>query len=291
MYGIFILLASAFFYATYGIFSKIIGQSFAPFTQAWTRGFVTLLLLLVFGLATKQFVKIKMAHVWWYLLIGATSALSVAPSFYSFVYLHLGTALFIQYAATAVTGYLLGFFLLKEKITKVGVLALILVLLGLLMVYSGDINFDFDKTVPVLAAIAAGSLFTTWYVISKKVNQYYSVFQISTVVYVSVVVVNSLIALGIGERLNQDFLSLAWAANIGYGIAGFLGVILCVYGLKLVEAHKASLVLLSEVLFGVIFGLLLFGETLTGTTIIGGILIVGAISLPDFYQISLRKRF
>ena len=47
-YGLLILLASAFFYASYGVFSKIIGNSFAPYTQVWTHSIVTLLCFAIF---------------------------------------------------------------------------------------------------------------------------------------------------------------------------------------------------------------------------------------------------
>lgn len=290
MYGLSILLASAFFYASYGIFSKIIGHSFGPFTQAWTRSLISLIFLLIFGLARKQFVKIKANHLGWFFLIAITSSLSIAPSFYSFVYLRLGTALFIQYAATAVTGYLMGYFLLKEKLTKINILALALVLFGLLLVYWGEINLNIDETIPFMAAIIAGSFFTAWYVMSKKINKYYSVFQISTFVYISAVVVNMLIAVVAKENFNSEFLSPVWAANIGYGIAGFLGILLCVYGLKFVEAHKAGIILLSEIPFGVIFGYSLFGEALSIMTIAGGLSIIIAIALPDLYQFFIKHR-
>lgn len=292
MYGALILLSSAFFYASYGVFSKIIGGTFDPFTQAWTRGLITLIFLLIFGLAWKQFTKINPDHRKWFLLIAITSSLSVAPSFYSFVYLNIGTALFIQYAATVVTGYIMGNLLLKEKLTKMSILLLVLVFIGLLIVYWGDISFRADKIVPFMAAIVAGSFFTAWYVMSKKINKYYSVIQISTVVYVAVVIVNVLIAAMLKEKFNTTFISPAWAANVGYGIAGFLGVVLCVYGLKFVEAHKASVILLAEIPFGIIFGYFLFGESLSSMTIVGGLLIISAIALPDLYNIfrkQLRK--
>ena len=162
------MLASAFFYASYGIFSKIIAGSFVPFTQAWTRGIITLLCFLGFGLYKKLFVKVKREDIKWYIIVGIIGSLAVAPTFYSLANLNLGTALFIQYAATVITSFILGGFFLREKLTRISILALILAFLGLLLVYWGDIYLNLDKIIPVIAAIISGAFFSVWFTFSKK---------------------------------------------------------------------------------------------------------------------------
>ena len=97
--GLFLLLTSAFFYSTYGVFSKFISTGFEPFTHAWTRSFLTLILFLIFGLAKKLYTKIKKEDIKWYLIIGIIGALAIAPTYYSLAYLNIGTALFLQYSS------------------------------------------------------------------------------------------------------------------------------------------------------------------------------------------------
>src|SRR5574340_855623 len=99
-YGFFILLAAALAYASYGIFSKIIGSAFEPFTQVWTRNIITLVCFTLFCLYKKFFVKIRREDIKWYIVMGIVGALALAPTFYSLANLNIGTALFIQYAAT-----------------------------------------------------------------------------------------------------------------------------------------------------------------------------------------------
>lgn len=277
--GFVLLLGAAFFYATYGIFSKIIGGSFEPFSQAWSRGFVTLLCFVGLGLVFRNFIKIKRKDLKYFLLCGGTGSLALAPTFYSLANLHLGTALFIQYAATIITSYILGALILREKLNKLSFLTFALAILGLVLVYWGDIYFN--KPIAVLAAIASGVFFALYFVFSKKISSKYPTNEINTFGYTLSVLINLPIALVLGEKLNTNFVSSAWFANIGYGIAAFAGSALTVYGFKFIEAHKGSIVLLSEIVFGVLFGIIFFGEPLNSTVILGGMLIILAAVLPN----------
>ena len=175
---------------------------------------------------------------------------------------------------------------LKEKLTNISYGALGLAFIGLLMVYWGDIRLDYlDQALPVLASIVAGSFFSIWFVFSKKISHKYATVQLNTYGYVFAVTVNILIASFLGESININFFSTAWLANLGYGVVGFAGSGLAVYGFKFIEAHKGSVVLLSEILFGMIFGFMLFGEVLNIITLLGGSLILIASALPHVLQL------
>ena len=100
-------------------------------------------------------------------------------------------------------------------------------------------------------------------------------------------VINLFLAIFLGERLNTHITSSTWFADIGYGIAGFLGSGLTLYGFKFIDAHKGSIILLSEIVFGVLFGFILFKELLNITTVFGGLLIMIAAVLPNIYQLLL----
>ncbi len=281
--GFFILLIAAFFWSLAGVFSKLIGASFEPFYQAWTRGCITLVIFIGFGLVKKQFVKIEREDLKWFLITGVTASLAVAPTFYSLAFLHLGTALFIQYASIVLVSYLLGTLLLKERLTKVAVAAFSLSVIGLMLVFWGDIHFG--SLVPTLAAIGSGSFFSFYVVVSKKISLKYSSIEINTFAFILVVVVNLAISLLLHENFNKNFLSIGWLANISYGIAVFAGAVLTILGFKFIEANRGSIVLLSEILFGLLFGFVLFGETLGTTALIGGLLILISALLPNFQSI------
>ncbi len=285
--GFFILLIAAFFFSLWGVFSKFIDGSFEPFYQAWTRGFVTPVIFIGFGLVKKQFVKIEREDLKWFLIIGVVMSLAVAPTFYSLAFLHLGTALFIQYASTVIVSYLLGVLLLKERLSKVAVAAFLLSIIGLVLVFWGDIRLG--NLVPTLAAVASGSFFSIYFVVSKKISSKYSSIEINTFGCVLIVVVNLAISLLLHENFNKYFLSIGWLANIGFGIAGFASTGLTILGFKFIEANRGSIVLLSEILFGLLFGFVLFGEILGTTALIGGLLIFISALLPNVQSIFLKE--
>src|SRR3990167_7194038 len=277
--GFFLLLTSAFFYSTYGVFSKLISIGFEPFTHAWTRSFLTLILFLIIGLSKKLYIKIKKEDIKWYLIIGIIGALAIAPTYYSLAYLNIGTALFLQYSSTVITSYVLGSIFFKEKLSTKSILALILAFLGLILVYWGDIRLS--QIIPALAAFVSGAFYSIWFVFSKKINSKYATIQINTIGYLFAVVINLFVAILLGESFNSDFASTAWLGNLGYALAGFFASGLTLYGFKFIEAHKGSIVFLAEILFGMLFGYYLFSEFLHLKKIIGGLLIIISIALPN----------
>ncbi len=153
-----------------------------------------------------------------------------------------------------ITSYVLGSIFLHEKLSKISIFSFLLAILGLYLVYIGDISIRADAIIPVIAAIASGMFFSIWFTLSKKISSKYPTPQINFYGYIFGVVINLLIAIIIREPFNSNFASPAWMANIGFGIVGFAGSGLTVYGFKFIEAHKGSIVLLSEILFGILFG-------------------------------------
>ena len=56
---------------------------------------------------------------------------------------------------------------------------------------------------------------------------------------------------------------------------------LMIYGFRNVSAQLGSLIMLSEVLFGIIIGAVLYKEALSLTVLAGGILVIVAMVLPE----------
>lgn len=215
-------------------------------------------------------------------LLGSSAA---APTYYSLAYMNLGTSLFIQYGSGLMCGYVLAALILKEKLTPIKYIALLLALVGLVSVYWGEVHVQ--SFLPVVAAVLSGSLFTAAMVISKKMD--YSFIQINTFAHLTIIAVNLPVSMIIGEKCNIDFASAPWFANVGYGVAGFMGSALAVYGYKFIEASKGSLLVLSEIIFGVLFGFFIFGETLNAMAIVGGLLILLAITLKSIVGLFKEK--
>lgn len=284
--GVSYLLMAAFAYASMGIFSKIMAGAFAPFTQTWTRGIFTLACFFSLGICKKAFTKIQKADLKWFLIVGILGSLTLAPTFYSFVHLTIGTALFVQYAATIICSYILEILFFGGKVNKTSIITLALSISGLLLVYWSNLHFNSGQLIPLMAAFIGGSFFSTWFVFSKKLSHKYSTLQINTSSYICAIIINFIIALLIQEPFNDNFNSPAWLANIGYAIVSFAGSGLALYGFKFISPHIGSIVLLAEVLFGTLFGVILFQEQINPVTLAGGILIICAILIPNLSKIS-----
>lgn len=70
-----------------------------------------------------------------------------------------------------------------------------------------------------------------------------------------------------------------WAVTILFGIDNFFAWLAMTKGFEQLKATTGSLILLSELVFGVIFALIFFKEVPTMITIFGGILIMISSSL------------
>ena len=57
--GIIFIIISALMFGSYGLWSKLIGGSFDPFYQGWTRGLILAVILLPILIFNKQLIPIK----------------------------------------------------------------------------------------------------------------------------------------------------------------------------------------------------------------------------------------
>ena len=57
--GYVLLLVAALLYGTYGVWSRLMGDTFPPFYQAWTRGILIVMMMLPYLLWTHSIRKIE----------------------------------------------------------------------------------------------------------------------------------------------------------------------------------------------------------------------------------------
>ena len=148
------ILTSAVFYASYGVWSRLMADYFGEFSQAWTRGLVLLVGTLILNAIFNFFKPIKKKDWIWFGVI-ALMGLNQAPYFYGFKYLNVGTATLLFYAALVIGGYVIGRLSFGEKITKIKWLSLILALVGMVVIY--QLVLRPDQLVAVALTVLAGS--------------------------------------------------------------------------------------------------------------------------------------
>lgn len=274
----YLVLASMFF-GSYGVWSKLMGDSFGMFFQAWYRSLMIIIIVLIAGILTKAFKRIERRDRKWFAVFAIGGACTFAPYFYALQHLSLGTAVLLFYATLTLGTFILGRGFFNEKLTRVKIASLVLGFIGLFFIFSFSLRADevFYGFLAMLAG-AAGAVEVTF---TKKVSDRYTSLQVTAVDFAAGVLVNLIISLMLHESWPQPAISTPWLAQMGYAVSQLAAFSLVVLGYKHVEASVAGVVGLLEIVFGVVFGIIIFQEPVTGSIILGGLCIILSAGLPN----------
>lgn len=279
---------SALFFSTYGVWSKLMMGFFGEFSQAWTRGLIITMFLILLGTITKQFKKIAKKDIFWFLLISLMGGLNQAPYYYAFKKLEIGTATSLFYASLTIGGFLFGKLFFKEKITLIKLFSLSLAIIGMGLIYGIKIG---GGILPLLMAMLAGLMGSAEVVFSKKLSSNYSTVQVLTSIFGTMFIFNLVIAILLGESLPALTLNSAWLGQIGYTISMLGAMYTVVLGFKHLEPSTGALIGLLEIVFAMILGLFFFNEALSWGIMVGAFcIILSAGLLPYCLQPSTFKR-
>jgi drug/metabolite transporter (DMT)-like permease len=277
------ILISTLFYGSYGIWSRLMVGAFGEFSQAWTRGLLLLIVVLLLNWKLKFIKKIEMKDWKWFVVIALAGGINQAPYFLGFKHLTIGTATLLFYAALVVGGYILGKIFFNEKMTWLKIISLIIAMLGMVMIYGFSLSPD--QIFPASMTVLAGLLGASTVILPKKLIGNYHELQIMLGYFICQVLFNYPMAQVMGDALPALQLSTAWMGQLGYAIAMMLANIAAITGFKYLEPSIGSLIGLAEILFGVLFGVMIFGETLGMGIVVGGLLIVIAAALPSLVKL------
>lgn len=276
--GILLIILSALMFGSYGIWSRLMGQSFDIFYQGWTRALIISLLLLPILLYTKQIVKIKREDWKWLSIFLLFTSVTQAPLFYAYNHMDIGTATLLFFVSMLLTMYAVGFLFLGEKLTFIKGFSFVVASLGLYVTFSFSITVFaiLAAFMAILNGIASGGEVSS----SKKLTGSYSSLYVTWLSWVIIVITNGLLSVILGETQHLPSFNIAWAYQMGYIIACIIGFWAIIEGLKYTEASIGGLLGLLEIIFSISFGILIFDEGLTSRTIFGAVLIIFAAAFP-----------
>lgn len=287
--GFIILLNAGFLYSLYGVFSRIIGNSIPQFFQVWTRGIIISLLIIAIVFISKiTLKKIPRDHWRWIIVVSVSSGLLVPSFFIAINNLAIGTTLFMFYALTTIVGYTLGKFVLGERLSRIKLVSLALALTGLGLMFVENLNLG--KASYMLIAALSGVFFGTNITFVRKLSSNYHPLQINLFNWFGVIAINLPISIFISERWFFTPLSSGWLANIALAICSLGASLSAVYGFKFVEVQKGSIILLSELVFGVIIGIAFYNEVSTLFTLLGSLFIFASLLLPNINALKLKGK-
>lgn len=278
-----LVLLSAMFYGSYGVWSRLMVGSFGEFSQAWTRGLLLLLVVLVANWKWKLFRSIKREDWKWFVPIAMAGGLNQAPYYFGFEHLNIGTATLLFYAALVVGGYILGKVFFAEKLTLIKIMSLVIAIIGMLVIYGWSLSNT--QIFPTTMTVLAGLMGASTVILPKKLIGNYHELQMMAGYFLLQVVFNLPVSLWLNDPLPMLGLSAAWGGQLGYAVAMLLANMAAITGFGYLEPSIGSLIGLAEILFGIGFGVLLFGEALTGGVVVGGLLIILAAALPSLGEV------
>lgn len=287
MRGTMYILISSFFYASYGVWARLMGGVFGEFNQAWTRGLLLLIFVLIYGWHKGIFKPIPRADWRWFLVIALCGGLNQAPYYLGFQGLGVGTGTVIFYAALLIGGYLIGAIFFKEKLGLIKVGSLLLALIGIGMIY--QLSITPDQLFYALAMVVAAMMGSVAAVLPKKLSGKYHEFQIMFGYFVVMVIANGVLSTIVGETLPDLSNTTAWLGQLGYAVAMLLANAAVIEGFRYLEASVGSLIGLAEIILGVMFGHLLFFEPIGSGVMVGSSLVALAAALPSVAGIIRKK--
>jgi len=285
--GIASLLSAAFIYGFFGILTRMVGFSLPIFYLAWIRNLFCALLILIPLLLSRVWLKVEKKDYHWLILRAIGGILGFLGSYAAFYYLNISTAYFIFYTGMLVTSYFFGLVLYKDRLTNIKIVSFVLAIIGLTMIY--QLSMDIKSPIYDLFAFISGFGTSTWNTFSKKISGKYSVLQLNFLDFFISFVINIVISLAIREHWVMPSLNRVWLGNLLFVFMFITTGQLMIVGFKYIDTHIGSLIMLSELIFGIILSMIFYQEKLTLFALIGGIIIVIAIILPEIKYTKDKK--
>lgn len=286
--GYLLVLLSTIGFASFGVYAKLVGDTYEVFTQAWTRALIIAIVLLLVGLLTRQLRKIDRADLKWVAVYVGFSIFTVAPIYYAFTHMNIGTATILFYAAYMVASYAIGRIFLKEKLTWAKSVAIILAVIGMGLIFGVELGGV--TALALILAIVNGVASGGEVSFTKKISDIYSPLQLTLISWVVICITHLIAAIILGEELLPAQTTQSAIGITLYALAAMLAFWLVVAGYKRIEAGIGGIIGTLEVPFAMLLGVLLFQEQLTVLIVVGAGLIFVAAALPDLVELSLKKR-
>lgn len=270
-------MASSIFYASYGIWTKLMGNFFQGYTASALRS--TLVVLILFPIAAWHH-RLEPLHVkqnWKYLVGMFVAALFTwGPLYYAILHAGIGISLSVNYASIVIGTFFFGWLIAHERFTKDKALSAALGIIGLGLIFSPTISgLGF---LALFAALVSGLSSGAITVCVKQVP--YKATQSALIIWVISIIANALTATALREPRPVIGWHIEWLYLVFFAIASALASWLFTKGLKLVDAGAAGVLGLLEVVFGILFGVVLFHEKPGVVVLVGVVIIITAAAIP-----------
>ncbi len=284
--GASLIVVSSVFYASYGIWTKLMGNFFGGYTSAAFRSALVLVLLLPIALVFHKLESINWKRNWKYLTTMVLFSFFMwGPLYYSILQAGIGISLTINYACIVIGIFFFGWLLAGEKFTRDKLLSAALGLVGLGLVFSP--SMDSIGSLALFAAAISGLAAAGNTVLAKQIH--YNATQSTVALWATSLVANIVMALVFREAHPNIGAHVEWLYLVAFAVVSVIASWAFTAGLKLIDAGAAGILGLLEIVFGVLFGVIFFHER-PGAVVVAGVLVILVASAMPYFKDYKAKR-
>lgn len=284
--GASLVVLSSFFYASYGVWTKLMGDFFEGYTASALRSILVLIILMPIAWALRKYEPLNLKKNYPYILgLIIASCFIWGPLYYSILHAGISLTLTVAYASIVIGMFVFGWLLAGERFTKDKAISAVLGIIGLALIFSPTGSSVAWFALALAAISGLGSAFNT--VLVKKVS--YNATQATVVMWAASVIANIFMAIIFREKYPDVGLHMQWVYLLFFAIASVIATWSLVKGVKLIEAGAAGILGLLEIVFGVGFGMIFFHERPGALALIGAIVIIAASAIPYVKDLNVKK--
>ena len=285
--GASLIVLSSFFYASYGIWTKLMGDFFGGYTASAYRSVLVLFILIPISYFLNKFEPLRLRKNAMYLLGMIFFSFFIwGPLYYAILNAGVGLALTVAYANIVIGMFFFGWLMAGERLTKDKILSAVLGLIGLGLIFIPTGNSGIAMLALIAAAVSGLSTAANT-VITKKIP--YNAAQTTIALWATSVIANFIMVIVISENIPAISFRAEYFYLLLFAIASVISTWSLVKGVKIIEAGAAGVLGLLEIVFGIMFGVLLFNEEPGLLALIGAVVIIIAAAIPYIKDYNSKK--
>jgi drug/metabolite transporter (DMT)-like permease len=266
--GYFLIILAQFLTGFIYILVKL-GDSFGVYNLAFFRAFLSFIFIGILFIFSRKYKLAKIIKEKKKLFFfGFINALIIIAAYISIKYLSVAMAVLLS-STISIWMIVFSHFILKEKITKKTIIALIISFIGLIIIIYPENIFVNNTFIGIVTGLLFGIGGGFIYIISKTFKTYD---KISLTFWQNLISVPFLIPLLFIKTPVFTFYNSFIALSLG--LVGALSFIFIFIGFGLISGQKGGILNLLSVIFTILLGFIILGEIPTIPEIIGGIFII-----------------
>lgn len=281
-FGATLVILSSFFYASYGIWTTLMGNFFDGYTASALRSILVVLILAFFAAINKAFEPIAWRKNYQYILgMIVASLFTWGPLYFAFLEAGVGITYAVFYASIVLGMLLFGWLWAAEKITRQKILSAALGIVGLVFIFSPSVAAV--GWLALIATVVSGVSAAANTVFAKKIH--YNPTQSTLVLWAASIVANILMMFVLGKSAPAFEWQVEWVYLVVFAVASVIASWSLVKATKLIDVGTAGILGLLEIVFGIMFGVVLFHERPSLVALTGVVIVIVAAAVPYLKQI------